>query len=300
MIVSCGEALVDMVPGPVPGGGPMNVAVAAARLGVPSAFVGRISTDRDGELIWEHLRRNGVDLRAAERGPEPTARAIVEHVPQLRFTVEGDGTADMWLGEANVAALGKGPHVLHGGTLGLFRGHTAHTLARLVEAHHGIVSLDPNIRPKIIQDRKGWDHFHDCWLARAHIYRASDEDMEWIWPRRSHGSVAEQLLAGRASIVIITRGASGAIAYITSDQLTIAGHQVDVVDTVGAGDTFVGALLAALWDRGLTRNPQLLADITPSDLGHITRHAVAAAAITCSRLGADPPHRDELMNFLGR
>ncbi|WP_428115656.1 PfkB family carbohydrate kinase [Candidatus Poriferisodalis sp.] len=133
MIVSCREALVDLVPDAVLGGGPLNVAVAAARLGVPSAFVGRVSTDSYGEMIWAHLERNRVDVRACQRGSEPTARAIVEHTSKLSFRFEGDDTADACLDEVNLTVLGSGPHIVHGGTLGMFRGHTADVLASLWE-----------------------------------------------------------------------------------------------------------------------------------------------------------------------
>ena len=108
MIVSCGEALVDLVPDAVPGGGPLNVAVAAARLGVPSAFVGRVSTDSYGEMIWAHLERNRVDVRACQRGSEPTARAIVEHTPKLSFRFEGDDTADACIGRPTKISTGCG------------------------------------------------------------------------------------------------------------------------------------------------------------------------------------------------
>ena len=153
MIVSCGEALVDLVPEPIAGGGPMNVAIAAARLGVPAAFVGAISTDAFGDLLWQHLESNGVDLTLSPRIDAPTAKAIVEHVPELRFRFEGAGTADSLLDSADLSRLGSGPHIVHGGTLGMFRGTTAERLAHLAETHEGIVSLDCNVRPQIIDIR---------------------------------------------------------------------------------------------------------------------------------------------------
>ena len=294
MIVSCGEALVDLVPDPVPGGGPMNVAVAASRLAVPSAFVGRVSTDDHGEAIVDHLRSNGVDLRACERGPEPTARAVVEHVPHLVFRFEGDDTADMNLTAARFDVLDGGPHIVHGGTLGMFRGRTAETLARAVEAHDGVVSVDPNVRPQIIDDRGSWDHYHRRWCAAAHVYKASDEDLAWIWPGRSAASCAEQLLAGSAMVVIATRGADGATVYAGDDEIEITGASVEVVDTVGAGDTFVAAVLADLWHRGIAADRRRLDDFGRHDWQVIGRRAVVAAGITCSRRGADPPTAAEL------
>jgi fructokinase len=173
VIVSCGEALVDLVPEPVAGGGPMNVAIAAARLGGPAAFVGGVSTDAYGDLIWNHLDSNGVDLTLCPRLEALTARAIVEHVPELRFRFEGTDTADTLLNDADLGRLGPGRHIVHGGTLGMFRGATAETLARLVESHDGIVSLDCNVRPQIIDDRARWDHFHERWLVHTNIYKGS-------------------------------------------------------------------------------------------------------------------------------
>ena len=294
MLISCGEALVDLVPHPVPGGGPMNVAIAAARLEVPAAFVGRVSTDPHGELIWAHLRRNGVDTGACQRGVETTARAIVEHTPKLRFRFEGVGTADTRLSKVDLGPLGKGPHILHGGTLGMFRGRTAETLARLAEQHRGIVSVDPNVRPRIIDDRDRWDHYHQRWVARTHVYRASDEDLEWIWPGRSPASCAAQLLAGRAAAVFITHGPAGATVYTSGGSLTVDGQTVDVADTVGAGDTFIAAILASIWELGLAGQAGKLAEMGPTGWRRVLQRAITAAAITCSRPGADPPHLAEL------
>ncbi len=294
MIVSGGEALVDLVPDPIPGGGPMNVAIAAARLGVPAAFVGRVSTDEHGETIWEHLTSNDVDVRACERGDEPTARAIVEHRPQLVFRFEGDDTADMNLSTANLDLLDAGPHILHGGTLGLFRGATAETLARLAETHDGLISLDPNVRPQIIDDRDRWMHFHDRWVAHTHIYRGSDEDFEWIWPGRSPEDCAEELLARGVKAVLVTRGPGGVSIFNGSMGVDVGGNRVEVVDTVGAGDTFVAATLAQLHERGLAGRPDGLEELSAGTWQKIGSVSVAAAAITCSRPGADPPYRSEL------
>ncbi len=293
MIVSCGEALVDLVPDAVPGGGPLNVAVAAARLGAPSAFVGRVSTDVSGELIWAHLEGNQVDVRACQRGPEPTARAIIEHTPKLRFRFEGDDTADACLDEVNLAALGSGPHIVHGGTLGMFRGRTADVLASLVSQHDGVVSLDPNVRPQVIDDRARWDHYHQRWLAAASLYRASDEDLDWIWPGRPAEECAAALLSGRPAAVIVTRGAQRTTIYTASGEVHVPPHPVDVVDTVSAGDTFVAAVLVSLWELNTAGNPEAITTLSATDWSIIGRTATAAAAITCCRIGADPPYRHE-------
>ncbi|MEZ5166545.1 MAG: carbohydrate kinase [Acidimicrobiales bacterium] len=298
MIVSCGEALVDLLPEPVPGGGPMNVAVAAARLGAPTAFLGRISTDDHGESILEHLQANGVDVRACERGPEPTALARVEHVPQTVFHFEGSDTADMNLRRAELSGLGAGGVLLHGGALGLFRGRTAVTLAELAERHQGTVSLDPNVRPAIIDDRARWWDFHRRWVENAHVYKASDEDLAWIWPGRTASACADELLAGTAEVVFVTHGAGGVTVYTPGGEAVVAGREVDVVDTVGAGDTFVAAVLVALCERGLAGDPDGLGGLALDVWAAIARRGVEVASVTCTRAGADPPTLDDLAQLL--
>ena len=294
MIVSGGEALVDLVPDPVPGGGPMNVAIAARRLGAPAAFLGRVSTDAHGRRIWDHLEANDVDLRLVERGDEPTARAVVEHTPKLSFRFEGEGTADQALTSADLSPLGDGPHILHGGTLGLFRGRTAEVLADAAERHRGIVSLDPNVRPRIVDDRARWDHFHDRWVACADLYRGSDEDFDWIWGGRDTDACAEELLARGVGVVMVTRGPEGAVVFTAQHRTVVPGVEVDVVDTVGAGDTFVAGVLASLAARGLSGDPEGLAALGAADWHQIAGLAARAAAVTCSRPGADPPTAAEL------
>lgn len=293
MIVSCGEALVDMVPHAVIGGGPLNVAVAAARLGAPAAFVGGISVDDHGQNIWAHLVAEGVNLDASARFDAPTARAIVEHVPHLVFRFEGDDTADTLLGSVDLSGLGEGPHLVHGGTLGMFRGATAEALARLVEAHAGVVSLDPNVRPQIIDDRQQWDHFHDRWRACTDIYKSSDEDLAWIYPDRSIESCAEELLASGVTAFIATRGSDGLTVFTAHGEVSATGPQVELVDTVGAGDTVAATFLASLWEDG-ARSDDALRATTLDQWRTYAERAVAAAAITCSRAGADVPHRHEL------
>ncbi len=299
MILSGGEALVDIVSKDgeataVPGGGPMNVAITAARLGVPAAFLGRVSTDEHGEAIWAHLTSNGVDVTATERGPEPTARAIVESIPKLSFRFEGENTADANFGAVNLEPLGKGPHILHGGTLGLFRGQTAATLADFAESHTGLISLDPNVRPKIIDDPAQWHEFHNRWVPRTHIYRGSDEDFEWIWDGRGAEDCAAELLDRGVLAVLVTRGPDGASVFTRSGQIDVGGQSVEVVDTVGAGDTFVGAMLTQLHELGVAGEPQRLNDFDDATWAKVASWAAAAAAITVSRLGADPPTRAEL------
>ena len=266
----------------------MNVAVAAARLGAPAAFVGRISTDHHGRRIWAHLERSGVILSAAQHGPEPTARAIVSLDPNPTFRFEGEGTADASMTRVDLAPLGPGPHLIHGGTLGLFRGATADVLATMIEHHDGLVSLDPNVRPQIIDDPAGWHRCAARWIARADLVKASDEDLAWM------GVTPPELLDRGAAVVLLTSGGDGVEAYL-ADGTTCAvpAPEVDVVDTVGAGDTFCGAILTSLWERGVTGRAGL-GLLDRSQWTEILTFGAAAAAIAVSRPGADPPARSEL------
>ena len=188
--------------------------------------------------------------------------------------------------------------ILHGGTLGLFRGRTAETLATTVERFAGLVSLDPNVRPQLVHDRDEWDHFHERWLARCDVYKASDEDLAWIFPGRSHDAVAAELLAGGCSLVAVTTGAAGAVLHTQEHTVTVPGREVDVVDTVGAGDTFIGSLLTSLWDRTGAEAAWVPSSLTADELRAIGTRAATAAAIACTRPGADPPTGAELDRWL--
>ena len=293
LIVACGDALIDMMPEPVPGGSNVNVAVAASRLGAPTAYLGRISTDALGDLLVEHLETSGVDMRLVERGPEPTAKAIVTLHPSPSFRFEADGTAESRLSRADLAPLGPGPHIVHGGTFGMYLGRTATVLAELVESVDGLVSLDPNVRPTIVDDRGEWQRWHNRWLRNVSLYRCSDEDLAWIWPGRTSDSVAAELLHSGVETVIVTRGGDGCEVYTPSFSESRSGPNVDVVDTVGAGDTFTGAVLSGLHGRDVTTR-LALRTIERDTLAAIIDAALNAAAIVCGRQGADPPWEHEL------
>ncbi|MGF1599707.1 MAG: PfkB family carbohydrate kinase [Acidimicrobiales bacterium] len=296
--MSVGEALVDVLPDgtAVPGGGPMNVAVAGARLGTPTAFVGRVSTDEHGQRIWAHLRASGVVLEAAQRGDEPTARAIVELAPGPVFRFEGEGTADASMTSVDLGPLGPGPKIVHGGTLGIFRGSTAGVLGGLIDDHVGLVSFDPNIRPQIIDDRGAWLRFGDRWLDRADIVKASDEDLAWL------GMTPGDLLARGAAVVLHTIGARGAEIHLgrTVNTVhtvhtvhTVAAPVAEVVDAVGAGDSFIAAVLSEL-DRSGVTDRSTVDDVDDATWLRIVGFAARVAAVTVSRPGADPPWRSEL------
>lgn len=294
MIITAGEALVDLVPDPVPGGGPMNTAVACARLGAPTAFLGAVSTDEHGEAIWSHLQSSGVDLRLTQRRDEPTCRAEVVGDPPV-FHFHGDGTADRFIDQPDGALLADGPHLFHGGTLGIFRDPGAEVLATVAEEIDGIVSFDPNARPQIIEPlgRHAWDPWFDRWVAACSLFRGSDDDFAWIFPDREPADAAAELLDRGVVAVLITSGTS--VGIITAEgSASVAVTPVPVVDTVGAGDSFCGGVLVALWERQIL-TPGALAAVSLAEWREIVEFGTRVAGITVQRVGADPPRRAELL-----
>ncbi|MEZ5175180.1 MAG: PfkB family carbohydrate kinase [Acidimicrobiia bacterium] len=298
VIVCCGDAIVDVISDAVPGGSNLNTAVAAARLGAPTAFLGRISTDADGAMLVRHLEDSGVDLRLVERGPEPTARAIVTVDPTPSFRFEADGTAEANLESASLDVIGPGPHIIQGGTFGMYRGATAATLHRLIADNPGLVVLDPNVRPSIIPDRSLWDLWHERWLDHTALYRCSNEDLDWIWGGRSESSVAGELLDRGIAAVVVT-SADGCTIHTAGWDARVPGVSVEVVDTVGAGDTFTGTLLAGLHESKV-RQPEALRFLNKASFVAAAEAAVIAAGFVCTRQGADPPWKDELREFRAR
>jgi fructokinase len=305
-----GEALVDLVPAPVggyfevaPGGSPANVAVALSRLGVPARLLARIADDMLGRRIRDHLTVNGVDLDHAVRAREQTSMAMVavdaDGGPSYDFRIAG--TADwQWTPDELIAAL-DGPVVaLHSGSLALTTPPGAAVLRELITraAATATISYDPNCRPFLMGDpRDVLAGAHEL-LAVADVVKVSSEDLEWLVPGSTPEAVLEDWLGRGPAVIAVTLGGDGALAGTAAGvRSRCAGIPVPVVDTVGAGDTFSAALLAGLHRRGLlgaaTRRD--LKGIDADTLDGLLDEAATAAAITCSRRGADPPTTDDLL-----
>jgi fructokinase len=313
VVAVAGEALVDLVPAPVggyleiaPGGSPANVAVGLARLGVPARLLARIADDILGRRIRAHLEDNDVDLTHAVPAAEQTSVAMVavgpDGVPSYDFRVAG--TADwQWTDDELAGALEPGPGgpvvALHSGSLALTTAPGAAVLRRLLAraAASATISYDPNCRPLLMGDpadiRAG---VHDV-LGVADVVKVSSEDLAWLLPGVTPADVVEEWLGRGPALVAVTLGSDGVLAGTASGlRVRRPGATVAVTDTVGAGDTFCAALLAGLHRRGL-----LGADARPAlrvldetGLEELLDLAAIAAAITCSRRGADPPTAAEL------
>ncbi|GLX48108.1 fructokinase [Streptomyces hygroscopicus subsp. hygroscopicus] len=300
MIVVAGEALIDLVPQgpgalaalkPAPGGGPYNTALALGRLGSSTAFISRTSYDAFGEALLDGLRRAGVEVSDVQRGPEPTtlAAATIDGGGSASYSFYVDGTADRLF--TAPASLPAGTRAVSFGTLSLVLepGASAYEeLLRRAAAQGLFTALDPNIRAGLIPDADAYRARFASWLPSVTLLKVSAEDAAWL------GGTPREWLAEGPSAVVVTRGAEGLTVY-TQDggECSVPGEKVDVVDTIGAGDTVNAALLHGLSAMdALSR--QALASLGTEGWARLLRFAARAAAITCSRAGAEPPYANEL------
>ncbi|MFG2790853.1 carbohydrate kinase [Streptomyces sp. NPDC048419] len=300
MIVVAGEALIDLVPQgtgalagltPALGGGPYNTAVALGRLGSPTAFCSRTSHDAFGEALLDGLRAAGVDVSGVQRGAEPTTLAVatIDASGSAAYSFYVEGTADR-LFSAPEALPAKTRAVSFGTcSLVLEPGASAYeTLMRKAAAQGVLTALDPNIRAGLIPDADAYRARFTSWLPSVTLLKLSAEDALWLG-----GSPREWLAAGPAAVVI-THGGDG-LSVFTRDgaEYSVPGEKVDVVDTIGAGDTVNAALLHGLSERDAL-SADALASLGADSWTRLLRFAARAAAITCSRAGAEPPYADEV------
>ena len=307
MLMVCGEALLDVFAAGETrtgltldanvGGSPFNVAVGLARLGQPSAFLSAISTGFAGERLMRALTAEGVDIGAVARLDAPTTLSLIgldaQGVPSYAFY--GEGCADRELHPADLQRVPAGLQAVNVGSYATVVEPIASTLRALVEREHAraLIAYDPNIRLNVEPDIERWRDQLEWMLPRTHLLKASEEDLELLVPGVGIDVWAASVLARGVKAVIVTRGALGAVAWTAHASATVAPVPVVVIDTVGAGDTFQAALLTWLAEHGRL-NADALGALTPAELTAALTFAAQAAAITCSRRGADMPRRAEL------
>ncbi|MCG5467567.1 carbohydrate kinase [Micromonospora sp. LAH09] len=313
MIVVAGEALIDLVvtaegQRAVPGGSPANVAVTLARLDQPTRLLARLGTDEYGRQVAEHLRANRVDLGWAVRAEEPTSVAVatLDASGQASYEFRLAGAADwQWTPQELPELAGSSATALHTGSLALALAPGAQVLEDLLARERRrdalTLSIDLNLRPSIVTDRTSEQERVRRQVPLAHLVKASDEDLAWLYPDRSVSDVMAEWRVAGACCAVVTRGGEG--AWLLAPDGTLheqPGVRATVVDTVGAGDSFTGGLLAALADLDALgdRPTDRLTAVTAPQWGAVLRQAATVAALTCGRQGADPPTRAEVNALL--
>ena len=302
MIVVCGEALMDMIDAgdgtrrAMPGGGPFNTARALARLGVPTAFLGRLSQDVFGHELKDLLISDGVDLELASTGPESTTIAVVEldgqGLAQYKFLVEGTSAPNLTTGMLP-QEFATEVNALHVGTLGLALQPIASTLVDLVarESARRLVMVDPNVRLGLADDADYRERLLSV-MSQSTIVKASKDDLAWLYPGLDYEQASGRILGEGVKLVVVTLGARGAYGAHGDNRINVSAPPVDIVDTIGAGDAFGAALLAWLHDHDAIR-PDLSLD--GEQLKAALDYACLAASLTCARAGADPPWKSQMM-----
>ncbi len=293
----CGEVLIDILPtGTVVGGGPANTAKALARLGYGVQFIAGISTDAYGQIARAELTQDGVGLELAHASDKPTCTATVllsdSGVASYKFLIDGTATFDFdsaWLPDPEKFR----PSVLYIGTLATIIQPGAAQLfdwALKVNEFAPII-FDPNVRSSVLGDREKYCAVIEKWAAISSVIKVSDDDLSWLYPDETFSEVANRWIAGGSALVVLTRGVHGLIGFTENGYEEVAGVDVKVVDTVGAGDT-VGAIIV----EGVIKDS--VAGMHGVVLSETLHRAAVAAAITCSRSGAQPPRSHELMEAL--
>jgi fructokinase len=286
-----GEALMDLIPVaggdrvPMVGGGPANTAKAVARLGHATLFVGGISSDDYGRAVEKELLDSGVDLSLAYRGDLGTALAIatIDENGLAKYDFELEGTTSFafsrdWLPEINV-------DVVHVGSVATLLEPGASELLMWLDRNSVPVVFDPNVRPSIEGNKAKYRAAVERFVAVADIVKLSDDDLNWLY---GESDVIKEWLAAGVSLIVVTMGAAGLKAYGDGFVVEVPGAKIELVDSVGAGDSIGAVLVEGVLVHGFSE--MLNVEI----LRKVLQRAVRAAGITCSRAGANPPRKEEL------
>ncbi|MER8916533.1 carbohydrate kinase [Mesorhizobium sp. M0761] len=306
MILCCGEALIDMLPrtttqgepafAPYVGGAVFNTAIALGRLGAPAGFFSGLSSDLFGGQFREALGASKVSSTYAHTSPRPTTLAFVRLTNgQATYTFYDENTAGRMLTTEDLPKLGAEIEAMLFGAISLISDPAGAAYEEFMKREHErrVMMLDPNIRPNFIPDKAKHLRRIRSMMAMADIVKLSDEDLHWFGEAGSHEDVIRNWLDRGPKLIAVTHGSEGAVGYSRDHKVTVMPHKVEVVDTVGAGDTFNAGILASLHEQGL---------LTKAGIGGLSEDAIRqalalgakAAAVTVSRAGANPPWRHEI------
>ena len=308
MLLISGEALIDLIPDPeranayhaVLGGSPYNVAIGLSRLGSRATFISRVSKDGNGDALAAGLTNNGVDISFVLRDDRPTTLAFV-----MRGTAKTGSRYSFYLDATSFDGPWPFPekwpesarHLHVGSISAVDPRHGERVIEALKAARpNATVSYDPNIRPLVTPDREKVADLVQRQASLAHFVKASEEDLLWLYPGRSVEQSLESWAAVGPRFCIATLGDRGALAMLGSDRIAVPAPRIEVADTVGAGDSFMSALLSTM-DRDAALGAGSGAP-GRADLERWLRFAACASAITCTRRGSDPPSLDEVERAL--
>ena len=318
MIVCAGEAVIDMVqtsvPGlgevflPLPGGCSYNTSIAISRLGTPAAFLGRLSNNFFGEIFVKRLRENNVRDDLIIRCEQNSILAIVslEKGKDPQYAFYDEGTSDRFLLPEDIKPLPEETSCIVFGSISMTMEPAASTIEKLImkeaEKKKSVIAFDPNIRPIMIKDRDAYIKRFEKWIGASTIAKISSEDFEYIFPNTEPEEALRKIINLGSRLAIATLGPNGAAAILRRADGSVtkvsapAVHVREVADTVGAGDTFHGAFLSWLDKQGkMSHNG--IAGLSENDLHDALAFANKAAAIVCTRRGAEPPTLEEVGLF---
>ena len=306
MIVCCGEALIDMLPRTLPddsgvllpatGGAVYNTAIALGRLGVPTGFFSGLSTDMFGRQLEADLLGSGVDSSYCARSARPTTLAFVELTNgNASYTFYDEETAGRMLSTDDLPHFDHAVEALHFGAISLIPEPCGGTYEALLERESGsrVISFDPNIRANFIADTEAHRARMRRMIAGSDIVKVSDEDLAWIEPEKDAESAIGSWINAGTSVVVMTLGSDGARAITAGGEIHVPAQRLDVVDTVGAGDSFDAGILAGLRTQGLL-SKSALRTVGPDALRQPLELAAHVAAFVVARAGANPPWKREL------
>jgi len=306
MILCCGEALIDMLPrqstlgenayAPYAGGAIFNTAIALGRLGMPTGFFTGLSDDMLGDVLRETLAAANVDFSFCAISARPTTVAFVKLVNgSATYAFYDEGTAGRMITTDDLPVLGDNIEAIHFGAISLIPDPCGGTYEALLarEREACVISLDPNIRPGFIKNKQSHHDRIMRMAAQSDIIKFSDEDLEWFGMSGDHDALAAQWLNIGPKLVVITKGADGAVGYTRNMKVDVPSERVDVVDTIGAGDTFDAGVLASLRRDGLLTKYHV-ANLDQKAIRNALAFAAKVAAVTVSRAGANPPWAHEV------
>lgn len=306
-IAVAGEALIDFLnTGPLAfqghfGGSPFNTAIAAARLGASTGYLTQLSNDMFGQPLRAYLEENGVDTRFVLTSDAPSTLAFVERLAGTnRYVFLAKHSADAGYAPDPLPDLPPEIVFLQFGSVSLLNEPAASTITNLVAKHHGrcIIGFDPNVRPSLIPDMDAYRRRAEGWLRQTHLLKISDEDLALLAPGMSFADCAARWFGLGVRAVVVTQGGEGASLFRPgAARIDVMPPQIQVADTVGAGDTFTAGLLTGLIDAGVRRVADL-ASLGDEAWSRVLAFAATAAAINCTRIGCNPPRRAELRDFL--